>query len=402
VTYFTLASVAHAADETAGAGKGSFTLLDQFQDDAKTTSEGQMKKIVGTGGGRGIVTNTFFILATLELCWAAAIWAMEKDNLNALASEIIQKIMFISFFYMLMINAPVWMPIIVNSLVSVGQQTIGDTGAITPDHVIAKAFAIVDLIWLKTPLTQTDFDSTDGVDIVDVCFLIMDFIPTNLLLFAVKLVTPDDVDKILDLIGKGPCVILNIVIHIHIIIIALLATLVIVIAYTIIAFQLLCVNIESYVLITAGAVFLGLGGSRWTNQYASKLLAYTLTIGMRILVLLLILGLGRTMTENMIRFYAFDIGPLLKMMGVAVVQALLALRAPEMASALMTGQGTGMSAGGLVSSVQSLKASGNMLKDALQKPGKAIDSTKDKITKAKNFLSKADDKKKAGGSVKGL
>src|SRR6266849_2336560 len=46
VMCFTFAKLARAADETAGEGKGHFEFFDQFQNDAKNTSQNQMKKIV--------------------------------------------------------------------------------------------------------------------------------------------------------------------------------------------------------------------------------------------------------------------------------------------------------------------------------------------------------------------
>jgi len=302
--YFGSIGVAHAATGCAGGETADFSFFNTGSG-PETMAVNQGNAWLGQIAAMG--RTTFIILATLEIAWAAAMWAMEKDNMSSFMAEFIQKIMFIGFFYILLQNAPEWIPIIIKTFRQVGTDAIMSAGAgscpgdITTDKIIATGFAVVKLIWRGAP---------------------------------------HDFFGIIGKLGQ--------------IIVAVLVTIVAVIAYIIVAAQLLCLNIEAAVLLAAGAIFLGLGASRWTNDYVTKYLTYTMTVGMRLLVLLLILGLTQTFVDGIGATYTFDFEPMLKVMAMAIMTAVLALKAPEMASSLMTGQSSGFTAGGMHSGMQTM------------------------------------------------
>lgn len=283
---------AWAADATVHGWTASFTLFDTLDGEFKTQSDSWFATILG------LVRPTFLILATIEICWAAAIWAIEKDNLNSLAVEVIKKIMFIGFFFALLQFAPAWIPTIASSFVFVGRTATGQD-PITTDGIIATGLAIIGYIWSLAP---TGFF------------------------------------EVLGRLGQ--------------IIIAGFVTLGVIICYVIIAAQYFVLLIESYILFAAGAIFLGLGSSSWTKDYVSKYLNYAITVGVRLLVLILIMALMLGAVENSSEQFTFDYGPLFSMLAIAILQAILAVRAPEMASALMNG-GVGLSAGSAMSAASS-------------------------------------------------
>lgn len=262
----------------------TFTLFDSIEQDAETQSNSWFGTILN------LVRPTFLILATIEICWAAAIWALEKDNLNSLAVEIIKKIMFIGFFFSLLQFAPEWIPTIADTFVEVGERATGSE-AVTTDGIIATGLAVIKAIWAEAP--------------------------TGLF-------------KVLGKLGQ--------------ILVACFVTLGIIIAYVIIAAQYFTLKVESYILFAAGAIFLGLGSSSWTKEYVSKYLNYAITVGVRLLVMILILSLMLGAINRMSEGFTFDYEPLLKLLAVAILQAILGVRAPEMAGALLSG-GVGLSAG---------------------------------------------------------
>src|SRR6266498_1599658 len=57
---------------------GDFVLFDPIDNTVNTESEGWKLTILG------LVHNTFLIPATIEICWAAMMWAFEKDNISPL------------------------------------------------------------------------------------------------------------------------------------------------------------------------------------------------------------------------------------------------------------------------------------------------------------------------------
>ena len=87
-----VSGLAEAATATVGSETGNFTLFDSIVSTSEATSTGWQGTLQTLG------KNTFNILAVIEISWAAAIWAFEKDSLNSLAIEMIKKIMAIGFF----------------------------------------------------------------------------------------------------------------------------------------------------------------------------------------------------------------------------------------------------------------------------------------------------------------
>jgi type IV secretion system protein TrbL len=294
VAYFFLIDTVYAADGvTIGGVTGpSFTLLDPLVDDANAKGDTWRVTLARLG------ENTFFLLATLELAWAACIWVLEKDELSSFTSDFIKKIMYIGFFFLVLNEGPKWIPLVVKSFEVAGEQATS-APPLTVDGIIATGLAIIAFVWDKAP---TGFD-------------------------------------VLGKLGE--------------IFVALIVTLVVAVAYFLAAAQLLCLRIEAFILLAAGAIFLAFGGSSWTNEYVTKYFKYALTVGIRLLVILVILGMTTNLVMQMGNNFKFAYMELFQIMGVAMMTVLLSFKAPEMASALMSG-GIGFSGGTMVSSAQSV------------------------------------------------
>ena len=73
----------------------------------------------------------------------------------------------------------------------------------------------------------------------------------------------------------------------------LFAAVVILISYSAITVHFMLAMIESYLLIGAGYIFLGFGGSRWTTPYAEKYVSQVVSVGARLMVFYLVIGLGQ-------------------------------------------------------------------------------------------------------------
>ena len=68
----------------------------------------------------------------------------------------------------------------------------------------------------------------------------------------------------------------------------------IVMSFAIISAQLLIALVESYIAISAGMLFLGFGGSRWTTDFVQKFIGYAFATGVKLFMLYLIIGIGNT------------------------------------------------------------------------------------------------------------
>lgn len=284
---------AYAGSATVGSKTANVTVFDPIVNDVNGKSQTWFSII------QGLVQNTFIILGTIEICWAATIWAFEKDNLNSLAVEIIKKIMFIGFFYALLQYAPQWIPTITSSFEQAGE-VAGGTGPVSTDDIVATGLAAVDYIWSMKP---------------------------NLTLF-------------------------NVWGHLPSLVVAAFVSLGIIICFVIVAAQYFVLKVESYILFAAGAIFLGLGSSSWTKEYVSKYLNYAINVGVRLLVLILIISLMDEAVRGEAGKVTFDVVPLLKLLAVVVLECILAQKAPELAGSLMNG-GAGITAGSAMSGAMS-------------------------------------------------
>lgn len=284
---------AYAGSATVGSKTANVTVFDPIVNDVNGKSQTWFAII------QGLVQNTFIILGTIEICWAATIWAFEKDSLNSLAVEIIKKIMFIGFFYALLQYAPQWIPTITSSFEQAGE-IAGGTGPVSTDDIVATGLAAVDYIWSMKP---------------------------DLTLF-------------------------NVWGHLPSLVVAAFVSLGIIICFVIVAAQYFVLKVESYILFAAGAIFLGLGSSSWTKEYVSKYLNYAINVGVRLLVLILIISLMDEAVRGEAGKVTFDVVPLLKLLAVVVLECILAQKAPELAGSLMNG-GAGITAGSAMSGAMS-------------------------------------------------
>jgi type IV secretion system protein TrbL len=289
---------------------GVFHLFDPIANNAQTESNNWFLTI------QGLVRPTFLLLATLEICWAAAVWAFEKDSLNSLSVEVIKKIMVHGFFFALLQYAPVWLPLIVGSFQRAGEVAVG-APAITTDGIINLGLDVIAAIWAKTIAFILPILAIDPEEILGTA---------NPIAYAALA------------LGEAQYVLTAI------------TTVIIAFAYVVLAAQFFTLKLESCVLFAAGAIFLGFGSSTWTRDYVTKYLNYAINVGVRLLVMILILSLTLDAVSRMSSGFAFDYAALFGVMAAAVLQAILAIKAPEMAGALMNGS-PGVTAGGVFNSI---------------------------------------------------
>ncbi|MGO9443878.1 MAG: type IV secretion system protein, partial [Thiobacillaceae bacterium] len=79
-----------------------------------------------------------------------------------------------------------------------------------------------------------------------------------------------------------------------------LSGLLVVIAFALAALQLLMTLIESYIVIGGGALMLGFLGSRWTLPFGEKYFGYAISVGIKLFILYLIIGMGPTLANAII------------------------------------------------------------------------------------------------------
>ncbi len=183
--------------------------------------------------------NLFGALAVIEFAWSAAVMVLEKADLQSWTSAFIRKIMWIGGFYMLLINGPTWIPFIIDSFTQIGQTSSGVT-SISPSAVFAQGLAVAGAL-------------SNG-------FSVAGFLTQPAVIFSL-----------------------------------IVAAVIVVISYAMITIQFLVAIVESYIVVAAGFVFLGFGGSRWTAPYAERYIGLAVSNGTKIMVIYLLIAVGSTL-----------------------------------------------------------------------------------------------------------
>src|ERR1019366_9314427 len=85
--------------------------------------------------------SLFGLLALIEFAWSAAVLLLERSDFQSWTAGVVRKLMWIRGFYTLLILGPTWIPAIVDSFITVGQNAAG-TGALAPGDVYTRGLQI--------------------------------------------------------------------------------------------------------------------------------------------------------------------------------------------------------------------------------------------------------------------
>jgi type IV secretion system protein TrbL len=232
--------------------------------------------------------NTLFgILATVEFAWSAAVMLLERSDLQSWTAALIRKLMWIGAFYALLLNGRTWIPAIIDSFEQIGQTSSG-FNSIAPSDVFAQGIDIAGAL-MDAASTSAFFTNT------------------------------------------GVC--LSIVV----------AAALIVLAFTGICIQFIVAMVESYIVVAAGFIFLGFGGSRWTAPYTERFIGLAVSTGLKIMLLYLLIGTGMNISVTWMND-AQQVGTsthpamgAFEIMGAALIFLMLCWQIPKLFSAVLGG-----------------------------------------------------------------
>ena len=184
----------------------------------------------------------FGLLALIEFAWTAAILVLERTDLQGWTAALIRKMMFIGAFFALLNFGADWIPRVINSFQIIGQTASG-LGSLAPTDILVQGLNITG----------------------------------NLLSGAASSGWLGNFGTALSLVFA-----------------AMLAFL----AFLGLTVQLVVTLVESYLVVGAGFIFLGFGGSRWTAPYVERYISLAVSTGVKVMVLYLLLGAGLTLTNG--------------------------------------------------------------------------------------------------------
>lgn len=234
-----------------------------------------------------IAEHLFVVLAAIEIALSGAIYGLRRGSLDDLSAGLVMKVGVLMFLFTLITAFPVWVPVIVQGFAAAGERAIGGVGVANPSDVMDIGVAIAGQL----------LHALDGYGILQH--------PATMLL-------------------------------------AVVGALIVLLAYMAIAIQLIMLWVESYIVLTGAALILGFAALRVTAGYAEGYLNYVVTVGVRIFLLYLVVGVGFEQSQQWVALLQTDTawGPYgtaaWQVIGGIVVFAVMALRIPNTIASRIT------------------------------------------------------------------
>jgi type IV secretion system protein TrbL len=189
-----------------------------------------------------LAQHTFAALATLEFAVSGLLWAIRGQSLDAIAAGLLRKFLVLGFFFSLLTLFPLWLPPVTAGFEAAGQAASG-SAAVNPSELLDLGGTIASNMLLSL--------DSQGLLVNPVAVLLGTF-----------------------------------------------TTFFVVLAFGLIAAQLCLTIIETYVVLTGGALFLGFAGFRATAGLAEGYLTYAFQVGARIYLLYLLVGVGTGIAQG--------------------------------------------------------------------------------------------------------
>lgn len=244
--------------------------------------------------------NTLFgLLATIEFAWSAAVMLLEKSDMQSWTAALIRKLMWLGAFYALLIYGRDWIPAITDSFELIGQTASG-VGPMAPSDVFSRGIDIAGAL-MATSSSAAFFTN----------------LGTSLAMIFTGLITA--------------------------------------LSFIAITVQFVVAMVESYIIVAAGFIFVGFGGSRWTAPYVERYIGLGVSTGVKIMLLYLLIGAGMNLSADWMaeaQNIASDASPAmsaLEIMGASIIFMMLCWQIPKLFAAVLGGS-PALSGGDLVAS----------------------------------------------------
>lgn len=225
--------------------------------------------------------NLFWLLAGIEFCWMSMQMALRGADFTEWMAQLVNQILFIGFFYALLLNSSDWARAIIQSFISAADAANASTGSldgITPSNIFDMGLSLV----VKLMKSLSIWDPGYAGALIFAAFFVM-------------------------------------------------------ICFSFITAFMVLTLVEAYVVISAGVLMSGFGGSRWTKEYAIKMLTYAVSVGAKLFILQLLMGLSESMINGWVNNFETKFTDIYVVEGASFVLAILTWGVPSMMQGLING-----------------------------------------------------------------
>ena len=269
-------------------------VLDDFLNKFRTQVD------AGFGLIQGDVSATLASLVVISIVVTALMWAID-ENQNVLAS-LVRKILLVGFFAFLVAQWPTLTKTVVNGFAALGLKAGG--GA----------------------MSVSTFTTS----------------PSQIVMAGIKVIA--GLMQYVKKIAPGP---IEFFAHIDVVAMALIAAIGILIAFVILAVEIVVTIIEFHIVTLVAFVTVPFGVLTQTSFMSERAIGYVVSVGIKLMALAIVVSLGTTVFDNYTVSPDPGIGEDVGLLLAAVVMVMLALKIPSIAAALISG-GPQLNAGGAV------------------------------------------------------
>ena len=239
----------------------------------------------------GYAVTVFWSLALIQFIWTFVPLVFKQADFSELIGELIRFLMIIGFFNILLDHSTEWAGTIIDSFRQAGAHAASlPTSELMPGDTFAMAVEFSRSI-------------LSGISIFN---------------------------------GS-----LNIVVA--------LAALIVLLSFSFIAAFVFVTLVEAYVVINASVLFMAFGASQWTREYTLAVIRYTVSVGAKLFIVTLIVGLILSVAEKWQAAYTNDEASLMTLVGLSLICAYLTKTIPDLIAGMINGSsiGGGSSLGGM-------------------------------------------------------
>lgn len=239
----------------------------------------------------GYAVTVFWSLALIQFIWTFVPLVFKQADFSELIGELIRFLMIIGFFNILLDHSTEWAGTIIDSFRQAGAHAASlPTSELMPGDMFAMAVEFSRSI-------------LSGISIFN---------------------------------GS-----LNIVVA--------LAALIVLLSFSFISAFVFVTLVEAYVVINASVLFMAFGASQWTREYTLAVIRYTVSVGAKLFIVTLIVGLILSVAEKWQAAYTNDEASLMTLVGLSLICAYLTKTIPDLIAGMINGSsmGGGSSLGGM-------------------------------------------------------
>lgn len=230
----------------------------------------------------------FRALALVEMAWTAVLLLLERSDLQSWTAAMLRKLLVLFAFLYLVQNGPDFADRIISSFVSLGMEAAGLGAGHSPGDIFYRGVEIATILASRAALTGF-------------------------------LITPASTVSIM------------------------FAALFVFLAFTVVAIHYIMAVVESYIVVSAGLIFLAFGGNAVTRPYVERFFALAVGVGVKLMVLYMVIAIGNSLSaswnavaEN-IAVSLFPFRDCFDLMGGALIFAAIAWGVPRFTAGLLSG-----------------------------------------------------------------